>query len=372
MKRLLLNLLLVAVSSGIALGGAEIAFRLAGYRAIYEIYSTPWVFWRYDPVLGWSHEPHATGTFVGPRPWPIEFSSPVKINSLGLRGPELAEKPAGGVRVLALGDSVVAGFEVPDDRTFAALLGPLVEQRIGRPVQVVNAGVRGYGTDQSYLYYTERGRELRPDLVFFLHSGNDAAENRTLHEMRRPFGKPAFAFGPDGTLRLVGSPVPDYPLCSYVRLVDDREIARVDGVLSDAICTAQRLAFDHSALFAFVTLRVPWDYNLLKKLYYLGVPDARSEATKVASDPLATRLVVDLAKAVRADGAGFFVYGGEFFLRTLDPGVLAQEGVDVVPLSDARWITRREILFRNDSHFNEQGHRELAEFLAPLIAERLR
>ncbi len=37
--------------------------------------------WQHDPLLGWSHEPNAEETFVGPRPWPIEFETPVSINS---------------------------------------------------------------------------------------------------------------------------------------------------------------------------------------------------------------------------------------------------------------------------------------------------
>ena len=56
------------------------------------------------------------------------------------------------------------------------------------------------------------------DIVVFFHSGNDPVDNTTLHEMRRPFGKPAFSIAEDGSLELVGTPVPTYPMCSEYQL----------------------------------------------------------------------------------------------------------------------------------------------------------
>ena len=70
------------------------------------------IFWQHDDLLGWTQIPGAEGIYVGPRPWPVEFRSPVAIDSRGLRGPELAPLPPGGYRIVMLGDSLVAGFEV--------------------------------------------------------------------------------------------------------------------------------------------------------------------------------------------------------------------------------------------------------------------
>ena len=77
----LANLLLAFVSIASVLAFFEIRLRLAGYRAIYEMYSKPSLFWRHDPLLGWSQEPGASGRYVGPRPWPIEFGATVSISS---------------------------------------------------------------------------------------------------------------------------------------------------------------------------------------------------------------------------------------------------------------------------------------------------
>ena len=59
---------------------------------------------------------------------------------------------------------------------------------------------------------------------------NEPNDNITLHRIRRPFGKPAFALGPDGSLEIRGSsPVPRYPPCSAWVLSETYEPTRVDG-----------------------------------------------------------------------------------------------------------------------------------------------
>ena len=97
------KLALLAASSVLVLVVAEVVLRLAGYRPLYDVYSKPELFWRHDPLVGWSLQPGATGTYVGPRPFPVEFRARVRINSLGLRGPEIGQlqttlKPLGNTR----------------------------------------------------------------------------------------------------------------------------------------------------------------------------------------------------------------------------------------------------------------------------------
>lgn len=156
---------LLCGSMTISLILCEFLLRTLGYAAIYEVYSKPELLWQHDEILGWSHKPNSEAKYIGPRPWPIEFQGRVVVNSIGLREPEPAPLPENGVRILFLGDSMIAGFEVEYQETFCALLEKLLAERLGRPAQVINGGVRGYGTDQSYLYYRERGRLHHPDLV---------------------------------------------------------------------------------------------------------------------------------------------------------------------------------------------------------------
>ena len=391
MKAALGRIALLVASVLATLGVFEIGLRLAGYEPIYEVYSKPSLFWTHDDLLGWRHERSVSGTYVGPRPWPVEYRTQIRINSLGLRGPEIAELPPGGCRILVLGDSYVAGFEVEWQETFLVLIERALNLRFDFPVQVINAGVRGYGTDQAYLYYRTRGRELEPDLVVMFHSGNDPSDNTTLHRMRRPFGKAAFAYRSDGSLELVGYPVPRYPLCSSYALDESFEPVRLDGIGRRFACWLQTRLADHSALFTFLTLRIQRSPGLLRRLYDLGKPpqtvarrvlDAavlpgvgapRPKPISVAgSYALTTALYRKLAAAVREDGADFLAVIGSKHYDKFDHAALAIDAIAVHRLEiRSRLLGPRDTHFKNDGHFNALGHRLLAEHLTPVFTDAI-
>lgn len=369
----LANLLLAFGSVAFALVLFEIGLRLAGYRAIYEMYSKPSLFWRHDELLGWSQEPGASGQYVGPRPWPIEFQASVSINSLGLRGPELPEKADDELRVLFLGDSMVVGFEVEYEQTYVALLADQLSQRLGRPVRTINAGVRGYGTDQNYLYFVERGRSLAPDVVVVFHSGNDPTDNTTLHETRRPFGKGVLVPEADG-LRRVGIPVPRYPLCEEVTLGADFQIARSNSLGFRLVCRAQMALFDHSALFSFVTIAFPWDASLLIDLYYMGnAHKAILAESNVQRAEQTQAISLALAREIEASGAAAIWTGGpEDMKRQLVLADLEREGVRIGDLAEVWDEDPRKLRYLHDAHFNPIGHQRVAALLAPTIEAALR
>jgi hypothetical protein len=390
LRALAASLLLAGIALAVTCGVAEVGFRLAGYSAIYDVYSKPSVFWQHDDRLGWVHEPGASGVYVGPRPFPIEFETPVTINTNGLRGPEIEPREEGEYRVLVLGDSVVAGFEVAYESTFTALLERKLRSRLRIPVRVINGGVRGYGTDQYYLYYTGAGRRLRPDLVIVVHSSNDSDDNITLHRVRRPFGKPAFSLRPDGSLELVGAPTPSYPLCSAVALDADFAPVRLDSAFNRAICQVQTRAADRSALFTFVSQalgRMPGLVFFLKDLGYPGaqraeragpprvhaagvlpgVTSARAEGRGLAPEwELTTALMSNLARSVRDDGADLFVLIRPVNLAKLDAARLLAEDIDFRQVGIPAHLEFRMVRFVNDAHYNERWHRVVADGLAPI------
>jgi lysophospholipase L1-like esterase len=370
---------LAALTSLVCLVLLEAGFRVAGYKALHDIYSKPEIFWRHDPLLGWSMEPNTSGEYVGPRPFPVEFHTHVRINSMGLRGGEPNGLPANGLRVLVLGDSLVAGFEVEENETFEALLEKRLTEEMGVPIQVVNAGVRGYGTDQTLLFYRERGRALHPDVVVFNTAANDPEDNTTLHRARRPFGKAAFSLGANGSLSLVGSPVPEYPFCSGVRLDADFAPVRIDGPRERTICWIQTTLADHSALFTFATLRVQQNYALVYKLFRLGTP---SEQATIISDPagatnltpagkLTTALIMQIVALARQDGARFVLSTDEVDLRMLDRKALATSDIEQFDRKQIEYDSEF-LRFKADSHFNPRGHARLAAFLAPVLLRNLK
>lgn len=411
LRRFGLKLAVAAMSVVLTLGVVEVVFRLLGYDPVYDVYSDPEDFYRADPVLGWSFAPGTRDEYVGPRPFPIEYRTEVRINSLGLRGPELAPVPPGGLRVLVLGDSWVAGLEVPEERTYSSLLARELSDRLGVPVQVVNAGVRGYGTDQTLLLYRQRLRELDPELVIHHTTGNDPEDNTVVHRMHRTFSKPAYVLEADGRVRPVGRPVHQYPQCSEYRVVDG-EVRRVDGQRARAFCWLQTRLSDHSAFFSFVTERLHGNPDLVRRLYGLGFPEesrppgARegNDEEPTASDPatepsttepstsasaspspgaragrgsglddahrLTSVLVRELAADVRGDGAAFALVGYSDDVEALDVAAFARDGIETIPIDDALTEPSR-ILVPNDGHPNELGHRRIADVLADQLQPRL-
>lgn len=367
-----------------ALGVLEVGLRMLGYEPIYSVYSHPEIFWRKDALLGWAHEPNSEDHYIGPRPWPVEFDAPVRINSLGLRGPEIGEREPGAYRVMLLGDSMVAGFEVPWEQTFGRLIERQLAAEFDFPVQVINAAVRGYGTDQSYLYYKERGHRLEPDLVVFLHGGNDPADNVTLHRMRRIFGKGALALRPDGSLEPVGVPIPDYELCSEWLLDSAFRPRRVDTPFESAMCRAQTQLSDRSALFTFLSLRVRQNPGMLLFLYQLGSPRDGAETllTRPEEDrdlaaldiaprrELSAAILRAIASEVRAHGAELMYLVIPLFWPDLDPQDFLSEGVTAFEIADD--LEQPALHYEHDSHLNVRGHALIAERLGPAIAERIR
>jgi len=109
---------------------------------------------------------------------------------------------APGVPILAVGDSYTYGEEVSDNEAWPAQLQRLKGQR------VLNAGVSGYGLDQSVLRAEQIAAVRRPSAIVVAFIADDI--RRT--EMSRQWGaeKPYFDFQGDG-LVLRNVPVPPRP-----------------------------------------------------------------------------------------------------------------------------------------------------------------
>ncbi len=139
-----------------------------------------------------------------------EFRTDVEINSFGLRGTEIAvEKPAGTLRVLVLGDSYAEGLQVPWADLLSTRLEKLLNRQPGLKVQVINAGVSGYGTADELLLLERLGWTLKPDLIlvaFCVH--NDVGDN---------LQRPLYDFS-TGTPRRMEAPPPSAPAIAVLRV----------------------------------------------------------------------------------------------------------------------------------------------------------
>lgn len=224
MRRLAARLALVVFGLVLGLLLVELAFRLAGPNIPLDL--TMARFQAYHPVYGFFHRSGVSG-------WvrTEEFTSFVKFNTQGLRGPEVAiPKPPGTFRVLVLGDSVVEGAQVPEEATMAARLrGELAPLAAGQRVETVNAGVAGFGTGQQLLFLEREGLAYQPDLIVLVFTiANDPADNSLavarrwkLAAERRPFFVPR---GDDALeLQPFQAPPPE-PLAGLRTVLRDRSV----------------------------------------------------------------------------------------------------------------------------------------------------
>ncbi len=158
---------LVVASIGAAVGLVELGLRAfvpslaAGSAARFELDPDLIYRLRADTVVTWSS---------------AEFTETSRTNALGLRGAEVAPKRPGMLRILAIGDSFTYGHGVQNDETYPAVVAALLRAR-GHDVEVLNAGVPGYNTDQAYTWALRDGLALAPDLVLVGVHCSDVSDN---------------------------------------------------------------------------------------------------------------------------------------------------------------------------------------------------
>ncbi len=178
------RLFLIAVGVLIPLFALEIGVRMVGLAPPPE--PNPSI-WTPHPLFGWWHVPHSGGTFHSDY---NEFEAEVRINARGLRDREIGyDNPEEAFRVLSLADSFGEALQVDLAETYHKQLESLLAGSLAQPVEVINAGVGGWGTDQEAIFYLAEGFRYEPDVVllaFFVR--NDAVNNYGPLEIERNGG----------------------------------------------------------------------------------------------------------------------------------------------------------------------------------------
>ncbi len=107
------------------------------------------------------------------------FGHSIRTNSVGMRDRDHSfEKSPGVYRILVLGDSFMEANQVKFEDAFVSLLERQFGGVTGRSVEVINASVSGWGTDDELTYLVREGIKYHPDLVLVgmtLH--NDLQDN---------------------------------------------------------------------------------------------------------------------------------------------------------------------------------------------------
>lgn len=135
-----------------------------------RVYVGPPAF-QYDPELIASLAPSVSKVYVRSVDGGPHFIR-WETNDEGFRGPPL--DPAADQRVIVFGDSNVQARFSTQELSFTGQLERLLEEPTGKNVEVINAGVVGFGPDQSLIRMRSLIERYEPDaLVFHLFTEND-------------------------------------------------------------------------------------------------------------------------------------------------------------------------------------------------------
>lgn len=158
--------------------------------------------WERSDLLGWMIKSNTTFNHTSPFG---EFNVVIRTGDIGLRLPfegVRASPPSAKRTILFVGDSVTAGYEVEYDETFVAKVEKILSASGNGPVRALNAGIRGYSTDQSFKrmkMLLDAG--IKPDDIVYVYSLNDPFENMSMHFPKRLMSKPGSYLDGAGNLQ---------------------------------------------------------------------------------------------------------------------------------------------------------------------------
>jgi lysophospholipase L1-like esterase len=342
----LINLSLGIVSIIAALCLCEMTLRILGFKPMYVSPERD-RFWKYDPHLGWAHQPGQEGIFETP-----QFRTTVQINQKGLRDDEHSyERQDNIARILVLGDSFAWGYGVEATERFSEQLEKELD------VEVINGGVSGYSTDQELLWYQHEGTKYETDLVILVVAGNDVGDNERLL-VSHIYYKPKFILG-DGQLILTGSPIPRTgPLGRFTYSLSQKSAL--------AYFLIQRY-FDFRSFYA----------NSKANRDPAVPPASAGPKTTEESFRLTTTLLDEIRKMAEANNAKFMIVttsrwwnhrSEETYQDFLD--VLERDGFLVLDVESMPGFDPVEMVIPDDGHWNRSGHRFVAEKIKEFIQEQ--
>lgn len=308
-----------------------------------------------DDQRGYRYKPNASGIWVNP----IcigQIYNQVTLNSQGLHDVEHTIVKSPNVRrLLILGDSVVASFEVPLENAFFRLLETRLNTNAqSMPIEVIASGHQAYGTDLEYLYYVQEGYRYQADLVLLLmQPHNDFRDNHPGLRFQTGFNAPYFTKSENETLFLHPSQTntPTYPI--------------------------------HDFFVRFSKL-----YALLQTRIQARQPSAAitptTERTMIAESWAVTFALIDqLRQEVEKNGAQFAVVVEQSFINPQEARLQIHEeiaerldnlGIQYLSLLqafDQAEETTAALRYSCDTHWTTAGHQLAAETIAPFVQNLL-
>ena len=176
----------------------EILLRIFGQNIVPEFYEhrgpKEFQFWQKDSYLGWSRIPNSSGVFTNE-----SFKGDVNNDNRGNRKNSRNGTYVPGYKnIFFIGDSATASLEVNDKFTVPAQLEQALRVA-GLDINILNFGVRGYGTDQSVRKAIKLADEYMPEEIIYMFVGNDMFENNTIRKALRKYGKGVYIKNEDSS-----------------------------------------------------------------------------------------------------------------------------------------------------------------------------
>ena len=172
MRTMLKNLCLLLVSCAIGLSLCEVSLRLfyPRYRELAEAQ------FEKDALRVWARAPNSRGSHVHPD---TRLSHSLLHNNFGLRQHRDFREAdlAVAANIGFFGDSFTENVRMAAPYSFTEPLDYLLNLQPGR-FNVLNFGVEGYGTDQSFLHYEHFRHAGDLDHVFYVYFDNDLTDIR--------------------------------------------------------------------------------------------------------------------------------------------------------------------------------------------------
>jgi lysophospholipase L1-like esterase len=309
-----------------------------------------------------------------------EYRSFVRINEDSLRGPPLAPKPEGTLRLMAVGDSFTMSAQVEEEDLFQTLLAERLAAQLGRPVEILNGGVDGYGTLQELGRVEHLAEKAQLDGALFLFFlGNDITDNVTYNQLargRRSEVPRPLDYKPGATPTMAGAPnhppIPTWRVFlaqhSYLfaywdvwqksKDVDPRMLFRFKGELEIFLKDSGGLRMqmkDTRRAMALVGERC--EARGLR--CFVAIAPA---AYMVEENRLENTFTMVGLDASRVD----FQRATDAVLSAVPEGVPV---LDLLPLLAPR--ADEDLYFTFDGHWSERGHAAVAEVLAEWMGPRL-
>ncbi len=147
-----------------------------------EKYGTGWFIVKSDGPLYTINKPNTSG-------WADSWGTPpfkVQINNRGLRDSSFnLEKSENTFRILVIGDSLTFGYGINRSDVYIERLERELNEEFSKKIQVINAGVPGYGMKDKYLLLKHKGLQYNPDLIVVTVNSNDGRSREKLNKMQK-------------------------------------------------------------------------------------------------------------------------------------------------------------------------------------------